>query len=250
MALRLFTAPVTAVGEAGASPASLDLGSTYYWRVDEINDTEIPTTWQGDIWNLSTQEYLIVDDFEPYNEIPAEDEGSNLVYLTWIDGFDNPSVNGSTMGYTAAFQPSMEKYILHDGSQSAPLFYDNTTAAYSEVTANLSDLQVGRDWIKGSPETLVLWFYGDAGNAVTEQMYVKVDNVKVVYDGDINNMVRRRWTQWNIDLASLGVSLGNVTSLSIGFERTGASGGTGTVLPSRRIQAVPVLWHTTPWITT
>ena len=223
------TVPVTTVTEPGYA-SSLDLASTYYWRIDEVNDAEIPPTWQGDIWNLSTQEYLIVDDFEPYNEIPAEDEGSNLVYLTWIDGFDNPSVNGSTMGYTAAFQPSMEKYILHDGSQSAPLFYDNTTAAYSEVTATLSDLQVGRDWTKGSPETLVLWFYGDAGNAVTEQMYVKVNNVKVVYDGDINNVTRRRWTQWNIDLASLGISLSNVMSLSIGFERTGASGGTGMVL--------------------
>jgi hypothetical protein len=34
---------------------------------------------------------------------------------------------------------------------------------------------------------------------------------------------------WYIDLAALGIDLGNVTEISIGLERTGAAGGTGTV---------------------
>jgi len=223
------TVPVAIVTEAGYAP-SLDLAGTYYWRIDEINDVETPTTWQGGIWSLSTQEYLVVDDFESYNDIEAGQEGSNLIYWTWVDGFDNPTTNGSAIGYTVPFQPTMEAESVHGGDRSVPLTYDNSVANLSEVTVNTSDLAIGPDWTKGAPETLVLWFYGDAGNAVTEQMYVKVNNVKAVYDGDINNIVRRRWTQWNIDLASLGISLSNVTSLTIGFERTGASGGTGKVL--------------------
>ncbi|HUV66196.1 MAG TPA: LamG domain-containing protein, partial [Sedimentisphaerales bacterium] len=223
------TVPVAIVTEAGYAP-SLDLAGTYYWRIDEINDVETPTTWQGDIWSLSTQEYLVVDDFESYNDIEAGQEGSNLIYWTWVDGFDNPTTNGSAIGYTVPFQPTMEAESVHGGDRSVPLTYDNSVASLSEVAVNTSDLAIGPDWTKGAPETLVLWFYGDAGNAVTEQMYVKVNNVKAVYDGDINNIVRRRWTQWNIDLASLGISLSNVTSLTIGFERTGASGGTGKVL--------------------
>ncbi|MGB2799999.1 MAG: LamG-like jellyroll fold domain-containing protein, partial [Dehalococcoidia bacterium] len=96
-------APVSTVTENSYSPSPLDVDSTYYWRVDEVNDAETTTTWQGDIWNFTTQESLVVDDFESYNEIPAGEEGSNLVYLTWIDGYENPSANGSTMGHTVAF---------------------------------------------------------------------------------------------------------------------------------------------------
>ncbi|KPL20797.1 MAG: hypothetical protein AMJ75_11180, partial [Phycisphaerae bacterium SM1_79] len=45
------TAPVNTVTENSYSPSPLDVATTYYWRVDEVNDAETPTTWQGDIWN-------------------------------------------------------------------------------------------------------------------------------------------------------------------------------------------------------
>jgi len=222
------TVPVTAVTEPSYA-SSLDLASTYYWRVDEVNDAETPTTWQGDIWSLSTQEYLVVDDFESYNDISAGEEGSNLVYLTWIDGFDNPFVNGSTMGYAAAFQPSMEKSVVHDGKQSVPFFYDNSTAAYSEATVNIADLPIGSDWTGNGVKTLSLWFSGDVNN-VPEQMYVKLNGVKVLYDSDTSNLRKALWQPWNINLADFGLDLSNVTDLSIGLERSGSPGGLGIVL--------------------
>ncbi len=222
------TVPVATVTEPSYA-SSLDVASTYYWRVDEVNDAETPTTWQGDIWNLSTQEYLVVDDFESYNDIPAAEEGSNLVYLVWKDGFDNPSANGSTIGYTEAFQPSMETSIVHDGEQSVPLFYDNATANYSEVTANVADLKVGQDWAKHGIKALTLRFSGDPNN-ILQQMYVKINGSKVPYDGSAEDTKLTGWQMWYIDLASLGVSLSNVTELSIGFERIGGVGGQGMVL--------------------
>jgi len=221
------TVPVATVTEAGHA-SSLDLASTYYWRVDEVNDAETPTTWQGDIWSLSTQEYLVVDDFESYNDIPAGEEGSNLVYVTWKDGFDNPSTNGSTMGYTEAFQASTERFIVHDGKQSVPVFYDNTTATFSEVTANTADLGVGRDWTMHGVKALTLHFFGDPANDV-QQMYVRINGSKVEYDGDAESLKRIGWQMWYIDLALTGISLGNITELSIGFERIGALGGEGAV---------------------
>ena len=221
-------APVNTVTDASYSPLPLDLGRTYYWRIDEVNETETPTTWQGDIWNLSTQEYRVVDDFESYNEIPAGEEGSNLVYLAWIDGFDNPSVNGSTMGHAVAFEPSMESVTVYDGKQSAPLYYDNTTAGYSEATVNVANLQVGQDWAKHGIKALTLHFFGDPNNNV-QQMYVKINGSKVTYDGEAENLKRIGWQMWYIDLTSTGVSLSNVTELSIGLERIGAVGGQGVV---------------------
>jgi hypothetical protein len=212
------TAPVITVAEASLTP-SLDLDSTYYWRVDEINDVETPTTWEGDIWNFSTQEFLVVDDFESYNDIADGEEGSNLVYLTWIDGFDNPSANGSTMGYTVPFEPTMETGTVHSGNQSAPMMYDNTTAAISEVTRTLT----AQDWTANGIQTLCLWFFGNPANT-PGQLYVKINGVKVNYDGDSANLSRPRWHRWNIDLASVGTNLQSVTSLAIGIDGSGATG--------------------------
>jgi hypothetical protein len=223
------TAPVSTVTETGFISSPLDVGTTYYWRVDEVNDAQTPTTWQGEIWNFTTSDFIAVDDFESYNEIPFGDEGSNLVYMTWMDGYvDPPAVrtNGSTMGHTVPFEPSMERATVYDGRQSVPLYYDNSAASLSEATANTSDLAIGRDWTVGSPQTLVLWVYGATEN-VPQQMYVKVGNAKVLYGGDITDP---SWNQWDIDLAGLGINLSNVTQLSIGLERIGGTSGSGMVL--------------------
>jgi hypothetical protein len=124
----------------------------------------------------------------------------------------------------------METGIVYGGRQSVPLAYNNTTASSSEVTVNPANLAIGRNWTTGSPTTLVLWFHGSSANAITERMYVKVNGVKVVCPGAAVDVARARWSQWNIDLTTLGVNLGNVTQFAIGFERTGATGGAGTVL--------------------
>jgi len=221
------TAPVVSV-TSPTYATSLDLASTYYWRIDEVNDVETPTTWQGDLWSLATQEYLAVDDFESYNDTPAGQAGSKLVYATWADGFGT-TTNGSTVGYTAAFQPSMEKTTIYDGKQSVPLFYNNTTAGFSEITANVAFLQGGQDWSKHGIKGLTLRFYGDPANAL-QQLYVKINGTKVTYDGNAENLQRAGWQMWYVDLASLGVNLGNVTTLTIGLERLGTLGGQGKVL--------------------
>ncbi|MBN2128541.1 MAG: hypothetical protein JW741_03560, partial [Sedimentisphaerales bacterium] len=49
-------------------------------------------------------------------------------------------------------------------------------------------------------------------------LYVKINGVKVPYDGDPGDVASRGWIAWEIDLASVGVSLTNVTTLTIGIE--------------------------------
>ena len=69
--------------------------------------------------------------------------------------------------------------------------------------------------------------YSDPNNAATEQMYVKVNSSnKVIYGGDLT---QTDWQEFSVDLASLGIDLSNVSSLTIGFERIGATGGSGMV---------------------
>jgi WD40 repeat protein len=62
-------APIATVTGTSYSSA-LDLGSTYYWRIDEVNEAETPAMWQGDVWDFATQEFIVVDDFEDYNDYP------------------------------------------------------------------------------------------------------------------------------------------------------------------------------------
>lgn len=220
------TANAVTVNQTNYGPLALDMGSMYYWRIDEVNNAEIYNIWQGDIWSFTTEEFRVVEDFEAYNEIPPEEAGSNLVYNTWTDGYGDQT-NGSAIGYILG--DSLETVNVHGGTQSAPLIYDNTTANYSEVQVNTAVLPIGPNWSIGSPQTLVIWFHGHPDNATTEQMYAKINNTKVTYPGEASDLIKPKWQQWNIDLPALGVNLSNIASLSIGFDRTGATGGSGTV---------------------
>ena len=209
-------------------PEALELDKTYYWRIDEVNEPDPSSPWKGIVWEFTVADYVVVDDFESYNDIPDGEQGSNLVYNTWMDGFGNPSVNGAAIGYVTGLSLETEK--VHSGAQSVPLAYSNTNATYSEATTNIEALAIGTDWTIDDFKVLSLWFYGGPFNSSAQQMYLKLNDVKVIYDGEPDYLQMAAWQEWNIDLAAFSIDLGHVTTLSIGFERVGAVGGFGTVL--------------------
>jgi len=127
---------------------SLELGTTYYWRVDEVNGPPDYTVYQGDVWSFTVAQYLVVDDFEDYN-----DRAPDQIFNTWIDGWLDPA-NGSQVGYLMA--PYAELDIVHWGDQAMPYFYDNNFK-YSEATMTLDLL---RDWAEPDVAVLSLWFKG------------------------------------------------------------------------------------------
>jgi hypothetical protein len=224
-AVRDGTAPVTTLSQASTSPLSLDLDETYYWKVNEVNAAATPPTVEGDVWSFSTAECLVVDDFESYTN-----ESPNRVFQTWIDGLGfspdkffpngNPgNGSGSAVGYDPQQGNIMERTIVHGGQQSMPLSYDNTGVTYSEAVRTFSP---GQNWKRAGITTLVLYFQGAPDNS--GKLYVKVNGAKVAYGGDAADLARPQWRQWNIDLASLGVNLQNVASLTIEIEGAGASG--------------------------
>jgi len=205
------TAPAVSVAGASYSP-DLDLGSTYYWRIDEVNEAETPTTWQGDVWSFSTPEYLVVDDFESYT-----DYSPNEIYTTWPDGYSDP-LNGSQVGNLNP--PFAEQTVVHGGKQSMSLLYSNTAGAtYSEGKRTFTAPQ---NWTNHGVKALVLWFRGTAGN--TGQMYVKINNTKIPYSGAAGNVALPGWQQWTIDLTVPGLSVQSVNSLAIGIDGNAAAG--------------------------
>ncbi len=206
------TAPVTTVTEASYRPSPLDLDSTYYWRVDEVNDAQTPTTWRGELWNFTTPDSLVVDDFESYNDLDPADPESNRIFDAWIDGYDNPT-NGSLVGYDSP--PFAEQTIVHSGNQSMPFYYDNSVG-YSEAIMTLT---YPRDWTEKGVNTLTIWFIGDAANAA-ETLYVALNGNAIVTNDNPNATQKASWTEWRIELqtfANKGVNLTNVNTIALGL---------------------------------
>jgi len=150
------SALVDTVSESRYELGGLNFGSTYYWKVNEVNETGAGS-WEGDVWSFSTIEYAMVDDFEGYTD---DIEAGQTVFQTWIDGWTNNT--GSTVGYLDA--PFTEKTIVHGGKQSMPLQYNNTVAPfYSETEREFDSAQ---DWTGNGADTLVLYVRGNAPDFV------------------------------------------------------------------------------------
>jgi hypothetical protein len=185
---------------------ALDLSQTYYWKIVEVNEAETISSWEGEIWNFSTADFVAVDDFEDYND------DDNRIYETWDDGWVNGT--GSTVGYAEA--PFAEQTIIHGGRQAMPLFYDNTGGiSVSEADLTLAPAQ---DWTQAGVTTLTVYFYGDLENDAA-QVYVKINDTKITGGG---NTTMALWNQLNIDLATTGANLQNVTNVTIGVEGSGS----------------------------
>ncbi len=212
------------------SSLDLDLGATYYWRVDEVNEAEATSFWAGPVWSFSTVEAVTVDDFEGYSNISPD-----RPFQTWLDGFGYSADEFFTGGYggngTGAgighdiwslSSPHydgdlMERTIAKSG-QSMPLYFDNTTGT-SETQRTLAQAQ---DWTAHGVKSLSLSFRGEAGNS--GQLYLKINDAKVAYSGIANALGKSAWLSMIVDLSTVATDLSAVTSLAIGVEGAGAQG--------------------------
>jgi hypothetical protein len=67
-----------------AYPDGLVPGTTYYWRVDEVNEADPNSPWKGPVWSFS------IPPKTAYNPDPAdnaESVGPDMVTLRWTPGF-------------------------------------------------------------------------------------------------------------------------------------------------------------------
>ncbi len=136
-------------------PDELAWETTYYWRIDEVNDAPPDRLWKGNVWSFTTADFLIIDEMEDYNNYEY-----GRVFETWIDGYDDPC-NGSIVGYPApdfsANESFVETDVIHSGNQSMPFFYDNDLK-YSEATIALTGIK--RNWTQQGLKSFSLWHIG------------------------------------------------------------------------------------------
>ncbi|MCP4608715.1 MAG: LamG domain-containing protein [Planctomycetes bacterium] len=209
------------LGSESYDPGQLEWDTTYYWRVDEANSANADSPWTGPLWSFTTANFLIIDDMESYNDLDEGEPGSNRIYLAWADGFDNPAVNGSTVGNLNP--PFAEQSIVNSGLQSMPMAYDNAVGK-SEATLTLTS---NKDWTVNGVTTLTIWYRGASANTA-ETLYVALNGNARVDNDDPDAALATRWTEWNIDLqafADQGVNLANVNSITLGL--SSVTGGTG-----------------------
>jgi len=225
------------LGSESYEPGKLAWASTYYWRVDEVNNLNPDGPWVGNLWSFTTADFAIVDDFEDY------DAGDNRIFYVWHDGLGYDSADppypgngtGSMVGDDSTSSYT-EETIVHSGGKSMPYWYDNNKqdfACYSEAELTLT---ATRDWTEGGVAELSLWFRGLSANAA-EPLYVAISNSggtpAVVTHDDSAAATIDTWTEWIIPLqafADQGINLNNVDRIAIGLGTKGnmtVPGGSG-----------------------
>ncbi|KPK37788.1 MAG: hypothetical protein AMJ65_13800 [Phycisphaerae bacterium SG8_4] len=213
-----------ALGAESYDPGGLGWHDSYAWRVDEVYPTE---TVKGLVWTFTTADFILVDDFESYNDVDPPDPNSNRIFDKWVDGFGT-TTNGALVGND--LPPYAEQTVVHGGAQSMPYLYDNNLKT-SEATLTLV---YPRDWTTAGVTRLSLWFRGASDNAA-ERMFVALNDTAAVYHDDASVTQMTGWNNWIIDLsatggfADQGVDLANVNTITIGFgtKNSPAAGGSG-----------------------
>ncbi|HUT46299.1 MAG TPA: LamG domain-containing protein [Sedimentisphaerales bacterium] len=134
----------------------------YYWRIDEINNNG--TISKGTIWTFTVADFTLIDDFESY------DAGDNQIWYAWHDGLGygvpgiDPYFAGNGTGGAVGDETTAsytEETIIHGGSQSMPLAYDNNKQGYAKYSETELTLTAPRDWTAEGVAELSLWFRGN-----------------------------------------------------------------------------------------
>jgi hypothetical protein len=136
----------------------LEKGATYYWRIDEVNDSNV---WRGTVWNFTTDS--LIDDFERYTST------ANL-NNTWLTGY--PVCFEGTYAGTGELtlvSDADNKYIRFTYDKiggTLKLYFSELLIAYGPN---------GTDWMDSGlfeeePRLLVITFKGESDNS-TDPVY-------------------------------------------------------------------------------
>jgi hypothetical protein len=212
-----------------AGSVSVNPGTTYYWRVDEVNDACDPCLWPGQVWSFTTIPYIVIEDFETY-------ASSSELYAVWEDWHSLPEQGGeSILEGTAA--------LVHGGLQAMKFVYNHS---YGEPVVRRT-YATPQDFSSGGLSALWMWIYGDANNAgtVATGMYIELgdddnsdgtvdDMAKIYYSdprtyssspyGDVNDLWRKTWYQWGVALEDFN-DANNVNPDKIKTIAFGVNGG-------------------------
>jgi hypothetical protein len=157
-----------ALAATSYKPDTLAWNTTYYWRVDEVNNLNV---WRGTIWSFTTADFMIVEDFEDYNNFSPY-----RVFQKWLDGIGysadeyfpvayNGNGTGAALGHDiwttgTPYTTIMETSIINGGRQSMFMDYNNAISPYYSETTRIFTTSQEKDWTIQGVKALSLWFRG------------------------------------------------------------------------------------------
>jgi hypothetical protein len=234
-------------------PGELEWNTTYYWRVDEVNDAHPDSPWKGSVWSFTTAGFIVVDDFESYTN-----EVGERLFEVWIDGvgFSQPAPGnpgngtGATCGHDiwtpgTPYTTLVETRFVAGGLQAMPLDFNNVNAPYYSETERV--WATPQDWTVGNVTHLAVQFRGSSAND-HEQLYAALEdaagNVAIAVYPDPARLAFPAWTPWWIPLSQFsdaGVDLTAITRICIGLgdRANPTAGGAGLLYIDDVRVAVP-----------
>jgi hypothetical protein len=178
-------------------PPGLELGKTYYWRVDELGPAGGDAVHVGDVWSLTVADHVTIDDFESYIDGPA-------VWRVWQRGGDA--------------DVALEREILDTCQQSIAFSYHYDNASHSILSRYFDTVQ---DWTRGGARVLQLLLHGDLPDPASGKWYIALTdgvNSQIVPQPAVVDIEDKPpWRVCRIALADLGeVDLTQVRGMIVG----------------------------------
>jgi hypothetical protein len=197
---------------------TLNIGSTYYWRVDEHYAGDVIVA--GDVWEFTLLDRMPIEDFERYtsdanlreNWGGHYPESAAYIYLEEWDGADDTD-QSMEIWYANQYSPYFsEGYLTGLGH------YESTWDPWTQ-TGEI--IYVPLDMTAGRGGAIDLYWHGQAGND-NGVMYVALEdadgnNVASTYEP--NDMTVEDWQVWRIELSDFsdqGLDLTEVETIYVG----------------------------------
>jgi hypothetical protein len=170
-----------------AYPDGLVAGTTYYWRIDEVNTAESNSPWKGSVWSFS------IPPRTAYNPTPADGAGSISLNpkLTWTAGFgaklhtvyfgdDYDNVNNATSGgaplaattYSPGSLKSAKVYYWRVDETNPPNTYKGPVWSFTTLGA-VGNPYPANGARNAEMNVILTWAPGD--EAASHQLYFGTD---------------------------------------------------------------------------
>jgi len=205
----------------------LELGKTYYWRIDEVNDSDDDSPWKGLVWSFTVANYLIIDNFEDYKE----NEDPQITSSWSQGGYTPPNCSCSTIGLGK--RENLKP--VYEGAQSMSFSYLNGAGGYCPSDTYYSETEhvfdPNWDFTSADVRMLTFFFCGSSDplhwEDPTSQMYLGLKDTGDIYEEvrygdasgeDINDIRTTEWQEWNVPLTEFtSVNREHIASIFIGF---------------------------------
>ena len=129
------------VSDTSFEPGVLDINTTYYWAIDEVNDSNGNSPWTGDVWSFTTINPVL----KATNPIPSDgavnvDPNANL---SWTAGYFAADVNGHDVYFGTDSTPDAGEF---QGAQTATTFEPGTMDANTTYYWAIDEVNDGNTW--------------------------------------------------------------------------------------------------------